>query len=339
MVISSVFIRGRRASLLRLVAVLLSLGGPGVAPATETLPPIAVEIPAHPLDRAGGGPMTLPALIRVPPGAGPHPAIVLLHGCGGIHDAKGRMRNRDRDWAERFAAAGHAVLQVDSFAPRGARSICAEREPRRIRVSVERARDSYAALLFLQGRADIQPDAIALLGWSNGGTTTLWALARDSHARPATLPHEYAVGIAFYPGCRALGQRRVPWRPVAPVLLLIGDADDWTPAPPCADLAARNDRHVTFRLYPGAFHDFDAPDMVPRKIQLPGINAAGSVTAGTNPGAREAALREVPDFLARHLPARRPDHAATDAKASQSLPSAENPAKDRTGSNRQERNP
>jgi dienelactone hydrolase len=325
--------------MLRLLAAVFSFWWSGVTVATATLAPQAIEIPAHPLDRAGAGPLTLPALIRIPSGAGPHPAIVLLHGCGGIHDAKGRMRSRDRDWAERFAAAGHTVLQVDSFTPRGARSICAEREPRRIRVSVERARDSYAALLFLQARADIRPEAIALLGWSNGGTTTLWALADDSRARPAMLVHDYAVGIAFYPGCRALGQTRVRWRPVAPVLLLIGDADDWTPAPPCADLAARNERRVAFRLYPGAFHDFDAPDMVPRKIQLPGVNAAGSVTAGTDPRAREAALREVPDFLARHLPARRPDDVANDAEAIQALPFGENPALNRTGPSRQEQNP
>ena len=34
---------------------------------------------------------------------------------------------------------------------------------------------------------NLRADAIALMGWSNGGGTVLWSLSRDSRARPAGL--------------------------------------------------------------------------------------------------------------------------------------------------------
>jgi dienelactone hydrolase len=89
---------------------------------------------------------------------------------------------------------------------------------------------------------------------------------------------------------------------VAPVLLLVGEADDWTPAPPCAELAARTgDALLELRLYPGAHHDFDAPDMKLRVRSGVGATASGTATLGTDPAAREDALRRVPAFLAARL--------------------------------------
>jgi dienelactone hydrolase len=193
------------------------------------------------------------------------------------------------------------VLHVDSLSSRGERSLCGQGDDRRVRMSVERARDAYAALLFLQARADVRADAVALMGWSNGGGTVLWTLSRDSRARPVGLRHDFAAGVAFYPGCRALAQRRHAWQPVAPVLLLVGEADDWTPAPPCIDLAARTGAALELRVYPGAHHDFDAPDAPLRVRTGVGTTASGTATLGTDPAGRADALRRVPEFLATSL--------------------------------------
>jgi dienelactone hydrolase len=274
----------------------------GAAPAAE---PAALRIAAHPLERAAGGPAELDAALRPAAGPGPHPAVVLLHGCAGMRGADGAIRARDAQWGELLAGLGFVVLHVDSFAPRGETAICAQRDDsRRIRVSAERARDAYAALAYLQTRPDIRPDAVALMGWSNGGGATLWALGRDSRARPPGLAHDFAAGVALYPGCRSLSLRREAWRPVAPVLLLVGEADDWTPAPPCAVLAARAGGAVELRLYPGAYHDFDAPGLEPRRRRGVGATPDGTAMLGTDPAARADALRRVPDFLARLAPPR-----------------------------------
>jgi poly(3-hydroxybutyrate) depolymerase len=44
-----------------------------------------------------------------------HPAVVFLHGCGGLLNRAGSIVPRERDWAARFNAAGMTVLMVDSF--------------------------------------------------------------------------------------------------------------------------------------------------------------------------------------------------------------------------------
>jgi dienelactone hydrolase len=273
-----------------------------VALPSRAAEPFALRIPSHPAEHDAGGPAELPALLRLPRGAGPHSAVVLLHGCGGMRSASGEVTARDADWGRRLAALGYVVLHLDSLSPRGERSLCAQGVGRRVRMSVERARDAYAALVFLQARADIRPDAIALMGWSNGGGTVLWSLSRDNRARPAGLRHDFAAGVAFYPGCRTLSQRGEAWRPVAPVLLLAGEADDWTPSRPCVDLAARTDPSlIELRVYPAAHHGFDAPDTKLRVRGWVGTTASGTATVGTDPAGRADALHRVPNFLAARL--------------------------------------
>jgi len=261
--------------------------------------PEAIRIPAHPEDRRNGTPAELDAAIWRQSAPGPHPAIVLLHGCSGLRDTKGKLAARDADWGARLAARGYVVLHIDSFAPRGERSLCSQSAERRIRQSVERARDSYAALMYLQSQANVRSDAIILMGWSNGGGTVLWTLSEGSRARPKGLTQDFAAGVSFYPGCRSISQRKDPWRPVAPVLLLVGEADDWTPAAPCVLLAERTGSLLELKIYPGAYHDFDAPDTKIRVRKDVGTTATGTATIGTDPAARADALSRVPDFLAR----------------------------------------
>jgi len=53
-------------------------------------------------------------------GAGPHPAVVFLHGCGGmISDRLGTINTREVEWAAALNRIGYTVLMVDSFHPRG----------------------------------------------------------------------------------------------------------------------------------------------------------------------------------------------------------------------------
>src|SRR5262245_31055182 len=81
-----------------------------------------VEIPA--------GDVTLKAVLFRPEGAGPFPAVVGLHGCGGLINRTGQLGARYRDWGERLVAAGFVVLYPDSFGPRGLASQCTVRERR-----------------------------------------------------------------------------------------------------------------------------------------------------------------------------------------------------------------
>ena len=151
-----------------------------------------VEIPV--------GALRLPAVLFVPTdgAAARRPAIVLLHGCGGLRDAKGALALRHRDWAERLAGWGVVTLAPDSFTPRGPRSVCSLRE-RPAHPWRERSEDGYAALAMLAARPDVDPARILVLGWSHGGSTVTGP-ARPPHARcPTGLAHVHRATTGRHP--------------------------------------------------------------------------------------------------------------------------------------------
>src|SRR5262249_44755831 len=142
-----------------------------------------VTFPSHDADRHDGNATMLVGVMVRPPGDGPFPAMVLLHGCGGLFQESGAMWPRDLQRTRALVALGYVVLLPDSFDPRGVREIC--RRPQTIYPAIERVRDAYGALLFLQRHPFVQPDAIGVLGWSNGAMSVLSTIRAVSTARPA----------------------------------------------------------------------------------------------------------------------------------------------------------
>lgn len=219
------------------------------------------------------------------------PAIVGLHGCGGPYP------DRDGQWRALFVAAGHAALFPDSFGSRGLKSQCSVRD-RAATPGRERRDDAVAAVQFLAAQPGTPPGGVVVVGWSNGGSTVLAA------ARQGVMPPGLVRGfVAFYPGC-TFHADRADWGPSAPLLIVMGADDDWTPAEPCRRLAARLPGQVTLILYPGAYHDFDAPNR-PIRIRT-GLaftaNGDGVAHVGTDEPARQAALRDVPAWIAGLAP-------------------------------------
>lgn len=228
------------------------------------------------------------------------PAIVLLHGCGGMNNERGALAARHRDWAERFARWGFVALALDSFGPRGLGPIC-ELTDRPIQPWNERSADAHAALGYLAGRSDVDPAAVFVLGWSHGGSTVMGVVRPDAPGRAAAGPH-FRAAIAFYPGCsRPLRQRA--YQPTVPLLILHGEADDWVPAAPCVELArwlqARR-LPVQAVTYPGAHHGFDAPGgevrLLPR-VHNPAMPGGRGAHVGPDPQARRLAIDEVRHFV------------------------------------------
>ena len=245
-----------------------------------------------------GDDVTLRAILARPAGNGPFPAVIALHGCAGLFSRDGSLSPRHVDWADRLVEKGFVVLMPDSFGSRGAKSQC--RTAHRVtRPSRERVSDALAARAYLQSRADVQAKALALLGWSNGGSTVLYAVQKNR--APKDDKPDFAKAIAFYPGCRVPAERG-KWHARLPLLILIGAADDWTPAAPCESLASTAKaaaEPVSIVAYPGAYHDFDHPDLPVHTVK--GLAYTGSGTGiahtGTNPAARQDALMRVPAFL------------------------------------------
>ena len=235
----------------------------------------------------------LPALWFAAAGAGPRPAVVLLHGCGGAFDRHGHLTERFRDTVERLSAMGVAALVPDSLAPRGETQICTQRLGTRAVTQTQRRRDALGALKWLAARPEVDPRRLGLLGWSNGGSTVLAATNRRQ-AEVAAAGIAPAFAAAFYPGCQADLARG--YEPTAPLLLLVGAADDWTPAEPCRQLARA--AGVQIETYAGAYHGFDGSGPVRLRTDVPnGVHPGQGVHVGGDPAARTAALERLDDFV------------------------------------------
>ena len=215
------------------------------------------------------------------------PAVVGLHGCGGP------FPDRDGQWRDLFVKAGSPVLLPDSFGSRGFGSLCSTRE-RGITPNGKRRTDTVAAVEWLVKQPGTPPGGVVVMGWSNGGSTVLAAAAKG--VMPAGLVRGF---VAFYPGCRVYAEK-AEWAPSAPMLIVMGEADDWTPAEPCRVLAARFPGQIKLVLYPGAYHDFDTPNR-PVRVRT-GLaftgNGDGVAHVGTNEPGRAAVMRDVPAWVA-----------------------------------------
>jgi dienelactone hydrolase len=239
---------------------------------------------------ASKGPFT--AQLLRPHGPGPFPTIVALHGCGGLLNREDDLAKRETDWADRLVGAGYAVLFPDSFSERGLRQICTVHS--RTIFPKDRADDVAAAVQWLAKQSFVDTKRLALMGWSHGAMTTLWAV-REGFMADAP---QFKAAIAFYPGCREIA-KLADWRPRVPLTILIGAADDWTQAAPCRELAERTG--FKFIEYPGAYHGFDAPNSKVRVRKRLGAVKAGEAHVGTDPAARAAAIKEVMGTLAAAL--------------------------------------
>jgi dienelactone hydrolase len=173
---------------------------------TQFPPPAAAQdritFPSLDADLAGGRATTIVAWLYQPHGTGPFPAVVALHGCGGLLKHSGRMRDALQDgpvdWGERLSAAGYVVLFPDSFGPRHISEICSTRD--RAAGTLARPRDAYGALAWLRAQPFVVPDRVAVLGWSNGAGTVMRSIVANSDARPANLRHGgFRAAVAFYP--------------------------------------------------------------------------------------------------------------------------------------------
>jgi len=165
-----------------------------------------------------------------------------------------------------------------------------------------RASDAYAALAQLRHRPDVDGRRVGVMGGSHGGSSTL-ATMRATGGDDAG---GFAAAVALYPRCAAFTGAFGVYRPRAPLLILIGDADDWTPAEPCRVLAERAvaaGAPVAIKIYPGAHHSFDSYNpvrYVATRINPSSPSGRGATTGG-HPQAWADAIQQVEAFFGRHL--------------------------------------
>lgn len=244
------------------------------------------------------GAIKLKAFLYRPQGNGPFPAVIAMHGCDGLAGRRTPISRRYRDWGERFAAHGFVALFPDSFGARGLGPQCNAGE-RRMRSGRERVVDADAARHWLQQQSYVAAERVSLIGWANGGVAALWTI-RPRAARKDDKA-DFRSAIAFYPGCRRL--RDTAWSARMPTLILIGEKDDWASAAACEQMVAGargRTAQAAITVYPGAYHDFDHPNLPLQQRNGISVNGTASkVHVGTDPAARADALKRVAEWLAR----------------------------------------
>ena len=145
------FVRRRFAA-----AALAALAFAGAASAAERR--VVVADPAPPLAGAvATGPLT--GVLTAPAGAGPFPAVALIHSCLGLPENRAAF-------AATLAGWGYVALYVDEFAPRGLTETCSVDFP------VGPA-DAAAALAYLARQPFVDARRVAIVGFSQGGDVAL----------------------------------------------------------------------------------------------------------------------------------------------------------------------
>jgi dienelactone hydrolase len=269
----------------------IALAAFGAAEGAPLLTPQPIDIP-----QASGA---LHALLFKPEGDGPFPAVIALHGCGGLSAHAEPIQPRYRDWAEQLLKAGNAVLLPDSYSSRelGPQCRVSDKE-RRVRARSERVADIVAARQWLIQQPWVSHQHIGLMGWANGASAVLWAVRPQL---PSKGDPDFRSAVAFYPDCRL--SSGLGWSARVPTLVLIGANDDLSSPSACRqmiDNARGRSALARIVVYPGAYHDFDRPN-------LPFQATAGSSDIGvpdrghlaTDPEARADSQKRVAEWLAR----------------------------------------
>jgi len=197
-------------------------------------------------------------------GAGKVPAVLLVHGSGGVYPALADF------WGKRFNDQGIAVFIIDIFGARGVQSTADDQSL--VPFSADLA-DSFAALQLLASHPKIDRERIVIMGFSRGGIAAWRAAVNKIAAGLSSDGLRFAAHIPVYSG-GCTGITSVTVKPgvfgPAPMLWIHGDEDDYTYASDCQDFAQRiraTGTPTEFVLLPGARHKFDLDDS--RRHQLP----------------------------------------------------------------------
>ncbi|MGE0034161.1 MAG: dienelactone hydrolase family protein [Xanthobacteraceae bacterium] len=215
-------------------------------------------------------PSPLPAVPRMglfkPDGAGPFPALVLHHQCGGLR--RGKWQNESMlEWAREAVKRGYVVLLLDSLSARGVDTVCMGPKSG---VNPHRgARDALQAATHLRKFDFVDRNRIAHAGYSWGAMVGL--LANTALYRSTLNAGEgFNAHASFYPGCFTIKPPKGPsFEIVRPDirrahLVLMGDKDTETPAAECvAKLSGAKAKGspVEWHVYPDATHCWDCKNL------------------------------------------------------------------------------
>ena len=157
------------------------------------------------------------------------------------------------DYLKMYQDLGFATFELNSFKSRDIESTVGEQNQVTTAAMIV---DAYKALEILSEHPSIDKDKISITGWSLGGAVTLFS---------AWLPLKNAINndlkfashLAFYPPC-FFELENLEFSK-APIHILIGELDDWTPSAPCNKLVEllSNNSNIGITVFKDSHHGFD----------------------------------------------------------------------------------
>ena len=199
---------------------------------------------------ASGKPVILAGELRIPrPGNDRLPAMILVHGSGGVNASHAR-------WAEELNSIGVATLILDTFSGRGIVSTVNDQSQLH---SLAMMVDAYRALAALASHPRIDPERIAVMGFSKGAVASVYSASERFRKMYAPGNLRFAAHIGLYTPCnvRYHGDEKTTGMPIR---LYHGIADDWVAIEPCRAYVARLQAAgaaATLTEYPNAYHAYD----------------------------------------------------------------------------------
>jgi len=273
-------------------------------------PDPSLRSPVQPDRRIPEAPRAIGGALTLPPGAGPFPAVVVLHSTAGID-------GRATPYVQALREAGIAALQIDMWGPRGVLP-GVDLSRARPRSTFHTLADAVGALAFLAAHPKIDRDRIGVMGQSWGAVMGL-RLASPEVRSAFPKPDVWFKGVAsLYPVCWAFAvpgtasHRVVAGRwPLMPILVLAAGIEDYDTRPDgqdCRDAFGGRIRPVDgapvlLHVYGGVTHAWDRLRQGEVTFFDPAAagGRGGPVRVVRNEEAARDSVRRVRDFFAAVL--------------------------------------
>jgi len=236
---------------------------------------------------AGGQATVLTGELRIAAGSGRLPLVMLQHGSGGLG---GNVEM----WTREFNAMGISTFALDGFTGRG---LTAVNTNQALLGRLNFILDNYRALGILAKHPRVDPQRIAMMGFSRGGQAALYASLKRFNTLWNKSGTEFAAYIPFYPDCATtfVSDVEVADRPIR---IFGGAQDDYNPVALCKSYVERlhnAGKNVELTVYPTASHAFDNP-----LGAVPPAEVKGGQTV------RHCSIREEPEGLLINASSRQP---------------------------------
>jgi dienelactone hydrolase len=198
-----------------------------------------------------GKPAVIAGELRIPkPGTDKLPAVMLVHGSGGVGASTDR-------WAQEINSLGVAAFILDSFSGRGISNTVNDQSQLD---SLAMLVDAYRALGILAQHPRLDANRIGIMGFSKGAVAAVYSSNQRFQKLYAPEGVKFAIHVGFYTPCNTT-YRDDDKTTGAPIRLFHGIADNWVAIGPCRDYIARlksGGADASLTEYPDATHAYDA---------------------------------------------------------------------------------